>query len=71
MYSNPQTHIMKKIMTLCISGFIALGFSMSLNAQSSEQDLDQVELMKQLIGTWEVESGVDLDKSKEIRKRVK
>jgi hypothetical protein len=46
---------MKKISTLFISGLIALCFSMSLNAQSSQQDLDQAELMKQfigIIGTW-------------------
>lgn len=31
---------------------IALCLSMSLQAQSSEKDLDQVELFKQFIGTW-------------------
>jgi hypothetical protein len=50
---------MKKIMALCISGLIALCFSMSLHAQSSQQDLDQVELMKQLVGSWTAETGVD------------
>ena len=32
-----------------------LCFSINLNAQSSETDLDQVELMKQFIGTWKWE----------------
>ena len=50
---------MKKISAFCISGFIALGFSMSLHAQSSQQDLDQVELMKQFIGEWKHDSGND------------
>ncbi len=50
---------MKKFFSLCISGLIALCFSMSLHAQSSKQDLDQVELMKQLIGSWTVETGID------------
>ena len=50
---------MKKISALCISGFIALSFSMSLNAQSSQQDLDQVELMKQFMGEWKHDSGND------------
>jgi hypothetical protein len=31
----------------------------NLNAQSSEQDFDQVELMKQYIGTWVAEIGED------------
>ena len=50
---------MKKISALCISGFIALGFSMSLNAQSSGKDLDQGELLKQFIGTWNAEIAKD------------
>ena len=50
---------MKKIGSLLISGIIALCFSMSIHAQSSQQDLDQVELMKQFIGSWTVERGVD------------
>ncbi len=44
---------MKKISALFIAGLITLCFSMSLHAQSSETGLDQVELMKQLIGTWQ------------------
>ncbi len=50
---------MKKSMTLCISGLMALCFSMSISAQSSQQELDQVELMKQFIGSWTAERGVD------------
>ncbi len=50
---------MKKIMALCISGLIALCISVSLQAQSSQGELDQVELMKQFIGTWKAELGED------------
>ena len=32
---------------------------MGINAQSSEKELDQAELMKQLLGTWEAETGKD------------
>ena len=38
---------------------IALCFSMTLNAQSSDKDLDQVELMKQFVGTWVAEMAED------------
>ena len=50
---------MKKISALFIAGFIALGFSMSLYAQSTDNVLDQAELMKQFIGTWKVEIDED------------
>ena len=51
---------MKKILfPMLILPLMALYFSMTLNAQSSEQDLDQVELMKQFIGTWIIETGED------------
>ena len=51
---------MKKIIfPMLVLPLMALCFSMTLNAQSSEQDLDQVELMKQFIGTWTTETGVD------------
>ena len=43
---------MKKISALFIAGLITLCFSMSLHAQSSENSLDQAELMKQFVGTW-------------------
>ena len=50
---------MKKFFSLCISGLIGICLSMSLHAQSSQQDLDQVELAKQFIGSWTAETGVD------------
>ena len=51
---------MKKIIFSFLAlWLIALSFSMSLHAQSSEQDLDQAELMKQFIGTWTTETGED------------
>ena len=51
---------MKKIIfSMLASSLIALCFSMNLQAQSSEQDLDQVKLMKQFIGTWTAETGMD------------
>ena len=46
---------MKKISALFIAGLITLCFSISLNAQSSDKDLDQVELMKQFIGEWKAD----------------
>jgi hypothetical protein len=49
----------KTIFSILTLSFIALCFSMNLHAQSSEQDLDQVELMKQFIGTWICELGED------------
>jgi hypothetical protein len=39
--------------------FIALCFCVTLHAQSSENDLDQAELMKQFIGKWTSERGED------------
>ena len=50
---------MKKISALFIAGLITLCFSISLHAQSSVMDLDQVELMKQFSGTWKTEIGED------------
>ena len=50
---------MKKISRFFITGLIAIWFSLGVTAQSSQQDLNQVELMKQLIGTWKTETGVD------------
>ena len=38
---------------------LMFGFYLNLSAQSSEDELDQVELLKQFIGTWETEIGVD------------
>jgi len=51
---------MKKIIfSIFALPLIALCCSMSLNAQSSEKDLDQVELMKQFVGTWVAERAED------------
>ncbi len=51
---------MKKIIVLFFAlPFIALCFCITLQAQSSETDLDQVELMKQFIGKWILETGED------------
>ena len=51
---------MKKIiLSLLVLPLFALCCSMSLNAQSSENDLDQAELMKQAIGKWITETGED------------
>jgi hypothetical protein len=50
---------MKKISRSFITGLIAIWFSLGVTAQSSQQDLNQVELMKQFIGTWKTETGVD------------
>jgi len=50
---------MIRISTFFISGLIALCFCMSLQAQSSQQDLDQAELMKQFIGTWGLDRSED------------
>ena len=51
---------MKKIiLSIFALPLIALCCSMSVNAQSSETDLNQVELMKQYIGTWKAEIVAD------------
>jgi len=49
----------KTIFSFLALPLIALCFSMNLHAQSSETDLDQVELMKQFIGSWIAETGED------------
>jgi len=51
---------MKKItISFFVLPFIALCLCVNLHAQSSETDLDQVELMKQFIGKWVAEAGKD------------
>ena len=57
---------MKKFYVLFISGLIALCFSFSAAAQSSQQDLDQAELMKQFIGTWGLDRSEDKTSLTEI-----
>lgn len=44
---------------IIVSALLTICLTMSTNAQSSENDLDQAELMKQLEGTWEAEVGQD------------
>ncbi len=50
---------MRKSINICLC--LALVFSLSLNisAQSTEKELDQVKLTKQIIGTWETRIGED------------
>ena len=50
---------MKKSSALFITGLIAFCFSLSLYAQFSENELNQVELMKQFNGNWAAEAGMD------------
>lgn len=51
---------MKKfIIPFLVLLLVALSFSMSLHAQSSEKDLDQVGLMKQFVGSWKHDVGKD------------
>ena len=51
---------MKKIIfSLFVLPLFLLGYSANLNAQSSEKELDQAELMKQFTGTWTSEVGED------------
>jgi len=38
---------------------LIFGFYLNLSAQSNEEELDQVKLVKQLIGTWETKVGED------------
>ena len=53
---------MKKIIfSMLALSLIALCSSMNLNAQSSEQELDQAELMKQFIGKWVTDRGGKVD----------
>jgi len=46
---------MKKISRSLISGLIILCLSSGIYAQSSDQELNQAELIKQLIGKWKVD----------------
>ena len=42
---------------MCLA--LIFGLSLNLSAQSNEKELDQAELLKQFIGTWQAESGKD------------
>jgi len=50
---------MRKSFKILLSLLVFLGISLTLSAQSNEQELDQLELMKQFIGTWRAETGED------------
>lgn len=50
---------MKRIIALFISGSVAFIFSLSLNAQTTQKHLNQVELHKQFYGKWVCEIGKD------------
>lgn len=49
----------KTIFSILTLSFYVLCLSVNLYAQSSETDLDQVELMKQFSGKWAAEAGKD------------
>ena len=50
---------MRKLFKAFLCLILFLGISLTLSAQSNEEELDQLELMKQFIGTWRAETGED------------
>jgi hypothetical protein len=50
---------MKKTISTFLGLMLFVVFSLYTSAQSANEELDQVELMKQFIGTWECEIGKD------------
>jgi len=54
---TPKSFIMRDSISLIICFLLVWCFSTNLHAQSAEEKLDQVELMKQLIGIWEMPIG--------------
>ena len=50
---------MRKLFKVLLSLLVFLGISLTLSAQSNEEELDQLELMKQFVGTWRAETGED------------
>ena len=50
---------MKKSISICLCLLLAFSLSLNLSAQSTEKELDQVELTKQYIGKWAAEVGKD------------
>jgi len=50
---------MKKSMTIFLCLSLVFSVSLTISAQSTEEELDQVKLTKQLIGTWEAEVAED------------
>jgi hypothetical protein len=50
---------MRKSINIILFLSLMIGFSVTLSAQSTEEELDQVKLTKQIIGTWETRVGED------------
>jgi len=50
---------MKRFIGILMGVMLIFGFYLNLSAQSSEDELDQVELIKQFHGTWEWNMGKD------------
>lgn len=50
---------MKRLISIFLGLILMLGLSLNLSAQSTGEELDQVELLKQFIGTWEADIGKD------------
>ena len=50
---------MKKSITIFLCLSLVFSVSLTISAQSTGMDLDQVELMKQFSGTWKTEGGED------------
>jgi hypothetical protein len=58
--SNPQkSFIMRKATSILLSLSLLSCLSLNLLSQSSDEKLDQAELFKQFIGTWEADNGKD------------
>ena len=50
---------MKNFISLLLASMFIIGLSFNLSAQSNEEELDQLELLKQFEGTWKAETGED------------
>jgi hypothetical protein len=50
---------MRKSISICLCLTLAFSFSLNISAQSAEKELDQVELAKQWLGTFEMQIGED------------
>ena len=50
---------MNKSISILLCSMLAFGLYFNLSAQSSNEELNQVELMKQFIGKWAAEAGKD------------
>ena len=51
-------HMKKSLLILVIAGFLVIGLS-EIQAQTTQPKLDQLELMKQFLGTWKYELAKD------------